>query len=262
MKVELTPDEQKQLEQAKKTNNVAKWFAQRDKMKFEVGDVLVKYFLRRDYETKKDNWVVENINSDNKMAQRYVYIHEDEHGIGYIKQLRVSDGTLGKDLMCLTDFDYDGCKFEVDPEFAETTFLGAEFDIKSVHKASLAARKVITKMNRKIGIKPKSIKEFNKFLEKVGVNGTFYSTTDFTGRHMKEYKIISLEKVTTAQLDRSQEWFWNRIKEKKDIAIDDNFIYKVMTQGGYYGNSRAYFFIENFKGNCLYTQQPAKEDKK
>lgn len=261
MKVELSADELKQLDCAKKNNLLRKWFAHKDKMKFEIGDVLVKYFLSRDYDTKQDKWVVENINSKNKMVQRYVYIHEDEFGIGYIKQLRVSDGTLGKELICLTDYNYDNCKFEVDPEFAETTFLGAEFDIKAVHKATLANRKIVTKMNRKIGTKPNSVKQFNSFLEKVGVGGVFYSTYDYTGRHEKEYKIIKLEKVTTLQLERGQEWLWNRLKEKKDILVDDTFIYKVETTGGYY-TGRGYYFIENFKGNVLYIQKPVQEEKK
>lgn len=261
MKVELNADELEQLDYAKQTNLFRKWFANKDNMKFEIGDVLVKHLLRRDYDTNKDHWVVENINSNNKMAQRYVFIHEDEFGIGYIKQLRVSDGTLGKELICLTDFDYDYCKFEVDPEFAETTFLGAEFDIKAVHKATLANRKIITKMNRKIGTKPNSVKQFNSFVEKVGVGGVFYSTSDYTGRYEKEYKIVKLEKITTTQLERNQEWFWTRLKEKKDIAVDDNFIYKVETTGGYY-STRSYYFIENFRGNVLYISKPVQEEEK
>lgn len=257
MKVELTEEQLDQLNYAKESSLIRKWFANKDKMKFEIGDVLLKYYSGYD----NDNWTVENINSNNKMAQRYVYIHEDEYGIGYLKQLRVSDGSLGQELICLLDFDYDRCKFEVDPEFAETTFLGAEFDIKSIHKATLINRKIVTKMNRKIGFRPRSVKEFNDFLEKVGVGGVFYSTTDYVGRHEKDYKIIKLEKITINQLEKSNPWFWNRIKEKKDIAIDDSFIYKVETVGGYY-TGRAYHFIENFQGNILYTDKPVQEEKK
>lgn len=263
MKVNLKPDEKKQLDDALQSNSVRRWFRHRDNIRFEVGDVLVKYYKRTDTTTSKITWKVENINSDNKMAQRYVYVYEDENGIGFIKPLRLSDGALGKELSCMTDFDLDSCKFEVDPEYAEHVLLDADFDIKKIHKASLVQRKIVTKMNRKIGFKPKSLQEFNEFFEKLKIGDTFWTSADFTGRYVSEYTLSKITKVSLTDLDRQSSWDWNRYKERvkhKGLApINSTYAYRITTTGG-----RTYsdLLVMDLHSYIFYTSKPAQEEKK
>lgn len=268
MKVKLSAQEQKQLQNALDSNKVRRWLEQKEQMRFEIGDVLIKKLKQTDYHSKNISWKIENINSDNKMAQRYVYIYEDEYGIGYIKPLRVANGTFGKDLICLTDFDFAHIKFEVDPEYAEHVLLDAEFDIKEIHKNSLAARKIVTKMNRKVGVRPKTLQEFNDFFEKLNLGDTFWMTHDYTGRHMQEFRLITLTKVTTADLDRQNDWVWRRFKERlKDKGlpgINSTYTYKFSTSGGQSSSSHAFQDILpiEFRDSIFYTQKPAVEEKK
>lgn len=263
MKVELKPDEQKQLNSAVESNKVARWLRQKEMMQFEIGDVVLKYHLRTDYQTKKQSWVPENINSDNKMAQRYVYIYQDEFGIGYLKQLRVANGTLGKEIYCLTDYDFNDTKFEVDPEYAERVFLDADFDIKEIHKASLSARKIVTKMNRKIGLKPKTLQEYNDIFEKLKVGDTFWTTTDYTGRYLQEYVLTAITKVTLQTVEKSGGrvlYTWRKWKEKYKGAANSTYLYKISYSGTYSQKDRN---ILEFDRNVIYiSQKPAQEEKK
>ncbi len=259
MKVELKPEEQKQLNSAVSNNQVRKWLAVRDTLKFEIGDVLIKLF-RRYGDGDKITWVPENIASDTKMPQRYVYIFEDEEGIGYFKKLLLSNGTLGKELFSITDFDFDSTRFEVDPEYAEHTLLDAEFDIKELRKKALEGRKIATKMNRKMGKKLTTLKDMNDFLEGLNVGDTFYTTGDYTGRYQQHYKIDKLEKVEVKSLNADyRNYNWERFKEKNKSAVDTSYTYKVHYTGNYGKDSR---FLFDYMKYIFYTQQPAQEDKK
>jgi hypothetical protein len=247
MKFELTAEYKKQLKHQLESSNIRKWFQNRDNMKFNVGDVIVKYFLRTDYKTSKQSWVMENINSDNKMAQRYVYIYEDEFGIGYIKPLRVSDGTLGKDIFCMIDFDYTCTKFEVDPEHAERVLLDADFDIRDI--------------NKKIGQKPKSLQEINDIFDKVNVGDTIWITYDYTGRHFEEYTITAIKKVTLKDLEGGYNYTWKRWKEKNKDKVNSTYCYNVSYKGTWQRDDRS---ITEWLDYVIYTKQkPAlPEDKK
>lgn len=259
MKIDLTSLEKKQLDQAVQSNPVRKWFTARDTMKFEVGDVLVKHIKVYDATTNDYIWKVENINSDTKMAQRYVYIFEDEVGIGYFKQLKVSTGTLGKELFCATHFDFDSTRFEVDPEYAEHMLLDAEFNIKTVHKKSLEARRIITKMNRKAGKKLDTVKEFNDFFLKLNAGDVFYTTSDYTGRRLNSYNIQKIEQIPITKIDDNYNWWWRSFKEKNPKGVDDTFVFKIAYTDNYGKQER---FIMEYHGAIFYMQEPAKEDKK
>lgn len=253
MKFKLDADEQSQLDGALASCKVRGWFKAKENMKFEIGDVLVKYISHYDYGTKERDWKVENINSDNKMAQRYVYIHEDENGIGYLKQLKVSTGTLGKELFSLIDFDYEYTRFEVDPEYAEHTLLDADFDIQAIHKKSLESRKIASKMNRKLGIKPVTIKEHNDFFNTLNVGDVFYTTTDYTGRYLREYTILKVSKIDVKKLDQSQDWWWRRWKEKNTNAIDDTYTIKLEYKSQYGTDSN---YVLALSGEVYYKSKP------
>lgn len=264
MKVELTKEQEAEIKYALDNNSVRRWLQQKDNMKFEIGDVVLKYNLRTDYQTKKQSWVAENINSDNQLAQRYVYIYEDEFGIGYLKQLRVANGSLGKELYCLTDFNLKEVKFEVDPEYAEKVLLDGEFDIKEIHKASLRARKIVTKMNRKIGKKGKTVQDFNDMFDNVKVGDTFWTTTDYTGRWIQEYKITKIEKVAIKDLESKNDWTWRNWKEraknnKIQAPVNSYYTYKIDATSTY--GKQGHMVVE-FNTNVLYfTQRPAQEQK-
>lgn len=259
MKVELTPELQNEINKALETNSVRRWLKHKDSMKFEVGDILLKYFLRTDYQTKKQSWVAENILSDTKMPQRYVYIFEDENGIGYMKQLRVSDGKFGKELFCITDFDLTSTRFEVDPEYAEHTLLDADFDIKQIHKRSLEGRKLATKMNRKIGVKPQDLATFHTFFSTLSKGDTFWTSIDYTGRHIQEHTLTDITTVSVQSLNYSNDWHWKRWKEKYKNGVNHHEVHKLSFKNAYGKEERV---VTEYNNYIFYKQKPVQEEKK
>lgn len=264
MKFELTDKDKRRLEVEIKKNPVRKFLMNKDLFNFEVGDVLVKKTARYNHTTQiYDLWQAEPISSSNKMAQRYVCVHKDEVGIAYLKQLKVSTGKLGEDTFCVTDYDFEHIRFEVDPEYAENIFLDAEFDIKQIHSASLEARKIVTKMNRKSGIKPKSLKGFNDFFAGMGVGDKFWVTADFTARWCQEYTIMKLETVTTTELERQSDLNWRHYKNRFTNAngvctIDDSVITKITYQEG--TRTSATYCYDFGRDYVFFKAPPAREE--
>jgi hypothetical protein len=267
MKVELDDKQKQQLEGEMNSNPIRKWMVIKEFMKFEIGDVLIRKQAR--YKPRDETeWITENINSDNKMAQRYVYIHEDEFGIGYIKQLRVANGTLGQEIWSMTDFDYKSTRFEVDPEFAEATFLGGDFDIKKIHSQALEQRKIITKVNRKKGQKFKTLQGFNDFFDKLKVGDKYWTTQDFTGRYKTEVVINEIVKVPMSAQDIQSDYMVRCIMEceremtRKGEAFtpffNSSYTYKVSTSSRHRDNR----YVFEYRDYILYTQEPAIEEKK
>ncbi len=259
MKVELTVTEQDQLDHAVQENIVHKWLANKDAMKFEVGDILLKY--HRDYQADLNGnytWTPENIMSNLKMPQRYVYIYEDEFGIGYVKPLKVSDGLLGKELLCMTEFDWTRVRFQVDPEYAEHVLLDSEFDIQDQHKKSMQGRKVIAKMNRKIGIKPKTVSEYNNFFGKLKADDKFWVSYDYTGRNCNEYTIHSLSMTPISHIN---DWGWNHWIKRNPKGADAAHLVKITYTDKYYTSPRS-VNPTDFGGNIFYLQEPVKEETK
>ena len=266
MKFELTEKQQKALNRTVEQNPVRRYLLNRDNLNFEIGDVLIKN--NKGYQGV---WKYETVSSGNQMAQRYVFIYKDEFGIGYVKQLRVSDGKLGDEIYCLADYDYESCRFEVDPEYAELIFLDADFDIKAVHRQSLEQRKLVVKANRKIGVKPKTLKECNEFFAKLKVGDKFWVSNDYTGKWSQQNEIVSITKMDAVKMDNTGDWEWDRWRrdEKQDPTkpkhIDDDHTYKIKTKEIGTGN-RASYERDNYghsygKNNVFFTQEPGKEEK-
>ena len=257
MKFELTQQDQDDIKHALENNNTHGWLKMKSELVFEVGDVLIKMFKQHDRSTNTFKWITENIQSDTKMPQRYVYVHQDEHGIGFIKPLRISDGSLGKDLLCLTDFDYREIRFQVDPEYAEHMLLDADFDIKELRKKANEGRKLIIKANRKIGFKPKDLGDFNTFFESLKKGDEFWVSHDFTCRFISKYTFNSKETITVAELERSGGWDWRSYRDnmkKKSIPMGAVSTYKIISTRDKYGATEDYTY--RWEGMCFFRVKP------
>ena len=258
MKFELTDAQKDHIQYELERNIVRRWIDNRENIRFEIGDVLIKRTKQYSPEGEPEKWNIEHVGSNKKMHQRYVYVFEDEHGIGFIKRLNVSTGELGQDLWCMTEFDHSYQQFMVDPEFAESTLLGGEFDLKKIHEGTLAARKVIIKMNRKIGVRPKTLKDFNDLVSKMKVGDKFWITHDYTGRYMRECTLSAITKVTVQPLINT-DWSWQHFHKKFAGLINDTDTYRLDFMCGYAETGR--YFPDMVRDIFFLTQKPALEDK-
>jgi hypothetical protein len=199
--VEITGKTKENLED-KLNNSVSTYLKQKKELySFQIGDVLIMKAKWRD-----GTWHNVKNSHDSKLDQRFVYIHEDEAGIGYISKLKVSNGKLGDEVFCMaTDFDYENQKFEVDPEYAESQFLGGEFSIKDMHNKVTASRKIATNMNKKIGTRLSSLKEVRDFFSSLKPGDVFYTSENYTGRKVITHTFRSIKSVKVEDMENAWE---------------------------------------------------------
>lgn len=269
MKFNLSDREQRQLNTAVERNPMRRFLLKKDEISFEVGDVLIKN-IRRYKGSDVYEWSPEPISSENKMPQRYVCVFKDEFGIAYLKQLKVSTGSLGKDIYVISDYDLNSISFQVDPEYAETTFLDGDFNIKDMHKKSLEARKIVTKMNRKIGIKFKSLEDGNKFFNGMKSGDKFWITSDFTAKWCEQCEIISMHAVTIHSLESSGDWNWRRYRDRLTSTqlpqiINAHHTFKIKykaSSDGITSRDREILIFDMGKDMVFYKSAPAREEGK
>lgn len=251
--MEITGKTRKRLDEALK-NPVSTYLKSKETHhQFNVGDVLIKKELRG------DEWRIEKISYDSVLDQRYVYIHEDEHGIGYLAKLKVSNGKLGDEVFCMaTDFNFNGLKFEVDPEYAESTFLGADYSLKDIHNKAMAHRKIATSMNRKLGKKCTDLNQVREFFKDMKQGDVFYSTDNYTGRKITTYTFKSIKDVAIAKIDNHWEAKTIREKYPNEAYIPYVTYDRLSSWGSNYPNEGQY--MTYFIHDILYKSKPATEE--
>jgi len=119
--------------------------------KFSVGDVLV----REEKYSKHDGsgtheWKVRV--ADCNLPYKYVYVFENELGVGYIRRLSVNGRKFVERPLCVTEFDPDQTRFSLDPEYADHMLLGSEdeeFDAKSRYDEVKRKREQVHRKNKK-----------------------------------------------------------------------------------------------------------------
>lgn len=266
MKFTLNEDQKERLERTVENNNVRIFLQAQKDINFEIGDVLIKNIKQYDWNTGKHLWVTETLNSTNKMPQRYVYVFKDDTGIGYLQKLKVSTGELGDEVFPLTNYDFTSTQFLVDPEYAETSFLGGDFNIKDLHAKSLEQRRIVTKMNRKSGKKFTDLKDLEIFIKDIfdNNNGVFYTADDYTGRYFDCRKITKLLKVKTTA-PQMNEWGWRKFKEKEPTqaaSCKEVFFIKYDQSGSHnplYSFSQEVYSYD-LLGQIFFKDKPAQEE--
>lgn len=238
MEVKLTENEQKQVERAMKSNIVRRFLLNKERLAFEVGDVLIK--KTRGY-YKSNEWSIETISSSNKMPQRYVCIHKDDFGISYLKKLKVSTNTFSDDIIVITDIS-ENTIFEVDPEYAESELLSTPFDIQDLHKKSLEQRKLIYAVNRKVGKKLNTFKKRQDFFSTLKVGDKFWTALTHipeSTHDVREYTVKEIKKkALTKKIRESGGWrmsdFLNNLTlhELKEYEDKKAFFYELVLIDG------------------------------
>lgn len=139
--------------------------------KFNVGDVLVK-LVQEGYEDDAP-WIPE---LDSIGApQRYVYVFENDFGIGYIKKLHnTSSSALGVG-QCLASFKPDRIRFKIDPEYVDHLIIGeGQFDHKEIYKNLKKFRKEANVENLKISMPAATTVERLALWEQLQLGTCFY----------------------------------------------------------------------------------------
>lgn len=152
MKYDMTQEDYKVIAYDLANNRTLKHLRNLLFYKFTIGDIIV----REDKHKKFDGsgtfeWKTKL--ADCGIAYKYVYVFENELGVGYIRRLSVTGRTLVDRPICVTEFDPDVTRFTLDPEYADHMLLSNEndeFDAKSRYNEVKKKREQVHRKNKKL----------------------------------------------------------------------------------------------------------------
>jgi len=153
MKYEITQEDKDVMLRDMQSDRTLKHLRNLSFYKFTIGDVLIREEKYHNYQADKSEWKVK-MASDN-LAYKYVYVFENDLGVGYIRRLSVNGRKFVETPLCVTQFDPDETRFSLDPEYADHMLLASEdeeFDTKSRYDEAKKKREQINRKNKKIAI--------------------------------------------------------------------------------------------------------------
>jgi hypothetical protein len=192
--IKLTKKDLEEIKDLHQDSDIYQWLTNAKKAKFSIGDVLLKEFYGWNNEDAFDDlepkWCME-LGDEFGLPQRYMYVYEDEQGIGFLKAINPSTGKLEDGLIYLADlplaFDInnsnssenmDAVKFSVDSEYADSILLGCEFNAKESYEKMKSKKEKVAVINTSNMIKTRNLSELNKFFSQISVGQTFYVGDD------------------------------------------------------------------------------------
>lgn len=150
MKYEITPEDRQIMENDLATDRTLKHLRNLSFYKFAPGDILIRENIGYDRDGDEKKWHVETGSGD--IPHKYVYLFENELGVGYIRRMSVKGTKLVDRAMCVTQFDPDHTRFKLDPEYADHMLLASEddqFDTASRYNDMKKRREALHRRNKK-----------------------------------------------------------------------------------------------------------------
>ena len=152
-------------------NPIMLFLKHKEQFRFNVGDILVKE-VNFNGNQEPENWQVEKNHIGS--PQKFMYVFENELGIGYLKQLRVDGSGLTANLICTANFNPKTTRLKLDPDFVDHMMVGeGEFCYNADYLRRSAFRKEAMKKNSKLLIRTVSVKEVCKWLKSLKVGDEF-----------------------------------------------------------------------------------------
>jgi len=170
MKYEKTAEDIKIEETDLKTNRTLKHLRHVNFYKFSIGDVLI-----REEKWGTNDWRVKTASCG--LPYKYVYVFENELGVGYIRRLSVKGDKFVDTSVCVVNFDPHETRFSLDPSYANHLLLASEddeLDLKSEYTDIKKKREAMHRKNMKLAEKITNFAEGLEFLKKMKVGDTFW----------------------------------------------------------------------------------------
>ncbi len=153
MKYEITQEDKDTMAFDMQHNRTLKYIRDLSYYKFTIGDVLIREEKYHNYQTSTSEWKPKIASCD--LPYKYVYVFENELGVGYIRRLSVNGRKFVEKPVCVTEFDPDQTRFTLDPEYADHMLLAGEddeFDAKTRYAEAKKKREQIHRKNKKLAI--------------------------------------------------------------------------------------------------------------
>lgn len=165
---------------------IMRFLKHQDYFKFNIGDVLIKQTritLHSEWETE----VIMGVNAPKK----YMYVFENELGIGYVKQLRVDGEGFTSSLVCTANFDPDRVRFQLDPSFVDHMLIGedGDFEYNREYASKKSFREEAIKKNMKILVHTRSMKKRLKWMANLKMGDVFWMGDSFDEMVKQKYEV-------------------------------------------------------------------------
>jgi hypothetical protein len=170
IKYEKTPDDISREKSDLKSSPIMRFLRNQEYFKFNIGDVLIKqtrWGSERDWKTDQTG-----VGSPKK----FIYVFENELGIGYVKQLKVDGTGFTSNLVCMANFEIETTRFTLDPEYVDHILLdgdeGFAYNKDYLHKREF--RDEAIKRNKLLLVKTGSAKKTIAWFDTLKVGDTFW----------------------------------------------------------------------------------------
>jgi hypothetical protein len=265
MKYELTSDDKKRIDAAERTDAIIKFNKAKDSFRFNIGDVLIKQHWRG----RDESWNTETIGSSTDAPAKFVYVYEDNHGIGYVKQI-LSNGKLRGAITPMTNFDPESVRFQLDPDYADHIMLadeGEEFKPNVIHEMKRKYREQAYRSNKKLLIPVSTYLERQLFLGDLRIGDKFWMGGNMDNMVETTFEVTNTETMDVAAIDdgyNRRRWIEaiNKYPELSGVKYIGVTIKVLSTPAGRYayykvGQTRTLTMID-FGEKFVCKQQPRK----
>jgi hypothetical protein len=180
-------DRARELSDARR-NPIMRFLKHQDNFKFNVGDILIK---QRRF-AHDDEWETEVITGVNT-PKKFMYVFENDLGIGYVKQLRVDGSGFTTTLVCTANFDPDTVRFQLDPEYVDHILIGdTDFQYNKEYLGKKAFREEATKNNTKILVRTRLLNQRIKWLATLKVGDVFWMGNTLDELHHNKLEVVTI----------------------------------------------------------------------
>ena len=167
-----------------KYSPIMRYIKNQEALRFNVGDILIKQskWGNNDWETSKTGIGA---------PKKYMYVFENELGVGYIKQLKVDGSGFTSQLQCVANFDCDYTRLVLDPEYVDHMLIGEdEFKYNTQHAYKKIFRQEAISKNRKMCLNAKAKNTWLK--EQVKVGDKFWYCTSIQNLIDYPYEVVKV----------------------------------------------------------------------
>jgi hypothetical protein len=219
VKYELTKEDKEKIERVEKYDAVIKFLKNQENIRFKVGDTFIR--MVPTYEDGKTTWKPEEVSEVTKTPKKYLYAHENDVGVGFVKIITAS-GKPGQGMTPMTEFNFQYCRFELDPDMADHVLLadeGEEFDAVAAYKRKKKFREKASKLNKKQMVPMDSIVDRTKFLETLKVGDQFWCGNYMDRMVKQKVEVIAInDKLTVNELTYDRDAWKEYQKEYPELA--------------------------------------------
>ncbi len=189
MKPELSQSDKNSIEWSAKNDPVIKWIRNKNALSFQPGDILIKEEMMH-----SGIWQMVPVSPRSQVPKKYMFMYEDEYGIGYVKQLKAESAEYVHNITCLASIDHDRIRFQVDPEYATHILLNGEgtYDHSVEYKLVKERREKVRQENLKLLAKRnQNNNDVDAAFRSFVVGRKFWTAEDMAGTNRQELEVMN-----------------------------------------------------------------------